>query len=935
MHTYIYSKIFQTFITCIALVLLTLISFTAQAQDCDCDYTISTSHSYMLAENYPEIKPGSTVCIQAGKRGRLKLIGFKGTKDQPITFRNCGGQVVFENTTEEGTFIIEESRYFHVTGTGDPGFKYGFLLKTAPKGSAMGLSETDFEIDHVEIADAGFAGIMAKIEPNCNNTEYHRANFTMRNISIHDNYIHDTHGEGMYLGSSAYGGKYTPCGKLYPHVIEGLRVYNNRVENTGADGMQISSASKDVEVYNNEIYKYGQDPFNPVHVNGLMIGGGSTGKYYNNSIIDGTGLGICSFGIGDLYLYNNLVVRSGGEGIFIDERTALIPNSGNYVHNNTVIAPGKDCIKMQSRNSVGNTFYNNLLVAPGTLHLNYYTRSQYIHVIHSDIQYVQSNNSFIPTVKEALFVEPASDNYRLQQSSPAIEKGRVLSHIKLDFDGNARLEGNTFDNGAFEYSGSIRTDNQAPVVSAGTDKNITLPTSSLTVSGTATDADGNIVSTSWTQLDGPDATISGANTLSLKLSNLVEGSYTFQLTATDNVGRSSSDEVLVTVNPQAESAESNDPVTDDPVAKDPASANGLNYKYYTTNSRNSWKDLPNFSSLTPVKTGTISNFSLSPRNQDNDFAFVFEGKILIDTEGTYTFYSKSDDGSQLFINGSMVLNNDGRHVAREESGAVQLEAGLHDIKLTYFEHKGKETLEVEYKGPGVSRKSIPDNKLFTGNSDNTPTTPPADEEPQDGGSTTDPEAPSNLNVSANAYVSSAGLSWEDNSSDEDGFDIFMSVGDNSSYKEVGSTGANKTGYGVGISEGQVYYFKIRARFGNDHSDFSNEVKLDTDLASSSVVQSSDTPVDLLNSQEQAFEQAALYPNPARDWVSISFGVEYSGEVKVQLIDMAGEQEFNKTMQVEAGEPVKLDLNEMQLQQGLYIINISDGVNSKSLRLYKE
>ncbi|WP_224998552.1 PA14 domain-containing protein [Cesiribacter sp. SM1] len=925
MHTYTYSKIFRTFITCITLVLLTIISFTAQAQNCDCDFTISTSQSYMLAENYPQIKPGSTVCIEAGKRGRLKLIGFKGTKDQPIIFKNCGGQVVFENTTQEGTFIVENSRYFRVTGTGDSRFKYGFLLKTAPKGTAMGLSETDFEIDHVEIADAGFAGIMAKIEPNCNNTEYHRANFTMRNISIHDNYIHDTHGEGMYLGSSAYGGKSTPCGKLYPHVIEGLRVYNNRVENTGADGIQISSASKDVEVYNNEIYKYGQDPFNPVHVNGLMIGGGSTGKYYNNSIIDGAGLGICSFGIGDLYLFNNLVVRSGGEGIFIDERTALLPNSGNHVHNNTVIAPGKDCIKMQSRNSVGNTFYNNLLVAPGTLHLNYYTRSQYIHVIHSDIKYVQSNNSFVPTVKEAQFVDPASGNYRLQQSSPAIEKGRILSYFKHDYDGNARPQGNTFDNGAFEYSGSVRTDNQAPVVAAGNDQNITLPTSSLSLSGSASDPDGNIVSSSWTQLSGPSASISGANTLTLKLSNLVEGSYTFQLTATDNVGSSSSDEVQVTVKPQ-------------PASGEPVTANGLSYKFYSTSSGNPWKYLPDFSRLTPEKTGTVSNFSLSPKTQNNYFAFVFEGKILIDTEGTYTFYSRSDDGSQLFINGNMVVNNDGAHAAIEKSGTVQLEAGLHDIKVTYFEHISSETLVVQYEGPGIGKKPIPDTKLFTGSGENNNTTPadePQAEEALNSDSTTDPEAPSNLNVSANAYMSSAGINWQDNSSNEKGFEIFMSVGNNSSYKQVGSTGSNKTGYGVGISKGNVYYFKIRAKIGTGHSAFSNEVRLDADVSSSSRVASADTLADAGSSQAQAFNQAAVYPNPATDWVNISFGDEFNGKVKVQLVNMTGEQKLSKTIQVAAGYPIKLSLNEKQLEPGLYIINISDGVNSKSLRLYKE
>ncbi|MBW3545060.1 MAG: right-handed parallel beta-helix repeat-containing protein, partial [Bacteroidetes bacterium] len=517
------------------------------AQDCGCDYTITASQGYIRATDVPAVKPGSTVCIKAGVRGRLKLIGFQGTKEQPITFKNCGGQVIFDNPDIDGTFVFESCKYFRVTGTGDPRHEFGFLIRNAGKGSAMYVTESDFELDHIEIADAGFAGIMAKIDPSCDNTQYHRQNFVMRNISVHDNYIHHTYGEGMYIGSTSYTGKSLPCGTAMPHLIEGLRVFNNRVEYTDADGIQISSAVKDVEVFNNSIYRYGQDPFKSVQNNGLMIGGGANGKYYNNKIIEGTGMGINCFGLGDVYIYNNLVVKSGYDGIFIDERSKLTPNTGFHAHNNTVVSPGRDGIRMYSRNSVGNTFRNNLLVAPASLSIEYYNKDQYLYIIDKDVKYTQSNNLFIATVKEALFADPATNNYQLQEQSPAVDKGMQLNYFNYDHNRTPRPQGNGWDIGSYEFSGALRTSNSLPTVSAGSDKSVTLPTNSLGLYGSASDADGSISSTVWTKVSGPSATMNGATTLKLGLSHLVEGTYTFRLTATDNCGARTYDDVVVTV----------------------------------------------------------------------------------------------------------------------------------------------------------------------------------------------------------------------------------------------------------------------------------------------------------------------------------------------------------------------------------------------------
>jgi len=91
--------------------------------------------------------------------------------------------------------------------------------------------------------------------------------------------------------------------------------------------------------------------------------------------------------------------------------------------------------------------------------------------------------------------------------------------------------------------------NKAPVANAGTDKTITLPTNSVTLNGSGTDADGTISSYSWTKISGPTQfTISSTSVASPVLSNLVAGTYVFRLTVKDNSGATGYDDVTVIVN---------------------------------------------------------------------------------------------------------------------------------------------------------------------------------------------------------------------------------------------------------------------------------------------------------------------------------------------------------------------------------------------------
>ena len=95
------------------------------------------------------------------------------------------------------------------------------------------------------------------------------------------------------------------------------------------------------------------------------------------------------------------------------------------------------------------------------------------------------------------------------------------------------------------------TANQLPVANAGQDKEITLPSSTINLSGMGNDADGSIVSYDWRQIAGPSGVaFSSTNVPSPLLSNLAEGTYVFGLNVKDNGGATSfEDTVIVVVKP--------------------------------------------------------------------------------------------------------------------------------------------------------------------------------------------------------------------------------------------------------------------------------------------------------------------------------------------------------------------------------------------------
>ena len=113
-----------------------------------------------------------------------------------------------------------------------------------------------------------------------------------------------------------------------------------------------------------------------------------------------------------------------------------------------------------------------------------------------------------------------------------------------------------------------------------------------------------------------------------------------------------------------------------------------------------------------VSSGTMPAPSIAQAPQEDHFAYVFTGLILIPERGVWEFMTKSDDGSVLTIGDRKVVDNDGSHASVMATGRVALEAGLHPYTLLYFEDYEGQDLAWGWKAPGAEGfEAIPEANL--------------------------------------------------------------------------------------------------------------------------------------------------------------------------------------------------------------------------------
>jgi hypothetical protein len=420
--------------------LLLAIHSTAAAQ-CDCDHmldaSVTVADGAMLG-----VMPGDRVCVM-GDRDYLRIQHFTGTAADPITILNCGGPVFIHNTDRAYALVIEaQSEHVRVTGTGDPASQYGFRVSapaTTPY-AAMGIwiqgRATDIEVDHAEVFETGFAGVMAKTDPQCEDLAAWPT-FVQRNVHLHDLWVHDTGGEGFYIGSTQSMGYARTCGgtdiTIPPHYLDGIEIDHVRIEDTGWDGIQIGFARTGCSFHDSSVHRVGlRHEMNQGQ--GLQLGTASACDVRRVDLRDGPAMGIFVLEAGETTLRDNVIARFAANGIYANPRMEPVA-TWTFVHN-TIVGTGDVAIRAFGHGD--GEAVNNFVVGA-------------MNGISLPAGIVADHNVMAADVASAGLM--GDDDFHLSGTSPARGAGRDLTAMgyALDLDGNGRAMPPAV--GAYEYAG--------------------------------------------------------------------------------------------------------------------------------------------------------------------------------------------------------------------------------------------------------------------------------------------------------------------------------------------------------------------------------------------------------------------------------------------------------------------------------------------------
>lgn len=241
---------------------------------------------------------------------------------------------------------------------------------------------------------------------------------------------------------------------------------------------------------------------------------------------------------------------------------------------------------------------------------------------------------------------------------------------------------------------------------------------------------------------------------------------------------------------------------------------GLFYKHST----GGWEDLDDPTLVetwtNPEFTGTVNNVTLAPRTQEDFFNFSFSGYVDILTEGPYIFRLTSNDGSRLFIDGALAIENNGVHGnVTKLSDTLMLSKGPHQMELHYFDYAGSQTLTLQYKGPDITTgfKNIPDSLYRSGKY-----IAPAP-----------PGIPANL-VATGTGMQRVDVTWTASNAVE----IYRGASEAGPFEIVGTSSTGAFVDTVQLNPGTAYYYRARALSSGAMSDYSTIVTATTQVDTS-------------------------------------------------------------------------------------------------------
>lgn len=145
---------------------------------------------------------------------------------------------------------------------------------------------------------------------------------------------------------------------------------------------------------------------------------------------------------------------------------------------------------------------------------------------------------------------------------------------------------------------------------------------------------------------------------------------------------------------------------------------GLRVSYYNLAGLNATV-IPDFDAMEPFSVQFVDEVfypstdgPFAGSGLADDVGARYEGFIDIPADDIYALLLTSDDGSRLYIGDQLVVDNDGLHGMVQKSGSIGLAAGLHKLRIDFFERTGGAGLVARIAGGEIQKQVIPGFMLF-------------------------------------------------------------------------------------------------------------------------------------------------------------------------------------------------------------------------------
>ncbi len=118
--------------------------------------------------------------------------------------------------------------------------------------------------------------------------------------------------------------------------------------------------------------------------------------------------------------------------------------------------------------------------------------------------------------------------------------------------------------------------------------------------------------------------------------------------------------------------------------------------------------------LTRIDPQINFNWSGAPDEAvgEDNFSVRWTGEVEAAFTETYTFYTNSDDGVRLWVDGQQLVNNWTDHDNTENSGNIDLAAGqTYNVVMEYYDNEGVGVAELRWSSPSTPKDFVPQGAL--------------------------------------------------------------------------------------------------------------------------------------------------------------------------------------------------------------------------------